>query len=301
MAFNGKLLDGIVIFNEVIKEGSFTKAADASGHSTSYISKEINKLEERLGVRLMNRTTRSISLTPEGQLYFDQCQQIINDAQQAEHALSGRQMEPQGELKISCPTSFGLSRLRPIMAKFMETYPQIHLNVDLNDRKVDVVADGFDVVIRATMQLDDSSLVCRRFMSAKGVTLASPGYLEKHGTPSHPSELVRHKTISYSNLKSPNTWTYYQQDGSEVIVNLNSHVMTNSPELELELCINGQGITRMPMFNLSDELETGKLVTLFDDFAPLEINVYLVYASRKHMSAKVRVFIDFVMAELGAF
>jgi len=300
MAFNGKLLDGMVIFNEVINAGSFTKAADTSGHSTSYISKEINKLEERLGIRLMNRTTRSISLTPEGKLYYEQCQQIINDAEQAEYALSGRQMEPQGQLKISCPSSFGLSRLRPIMAKFMAKYPQVSLNVDLSDRKVDVVADGFDVVIRATTQLDDSSLVCRRFMTSKGVTIASPEYLKEFGTPAHPSELIHHKTIAYSNLKQPNNWVYHSKDGEEVSVGLNSHVMTNSPELELELCRNGQGITRMPLFNLSDELETGRLVTLFDDFAPLKINVFLVYASRKHMSAKVRVFIDFVMAELGS-
>lgn len=299
MAFNGKLLDGMVIFAEVIKAGSFTKAADSSGHSTSYISKEINKLEERLGIRLMHRTTRTISLTPEGKLYYEQCQQIINDAQQAEFALSGRQLEPQGELKVSCPVSFGLSRLRPILSKFLEQYPQVTLNIDLNDRKVDVVGDGFDVVIRASMHLEDSSLICRRFMTSKAITVASPEYLEKFGKPNHPRELEQHKTLAYSNLKSPNSWIYMDCKGNEIIANVNSHVLTNSPELELELCTQGLGIMRMPVFNLGDEVETGKLVPLFEDCVEPEINVYLVYASRKHMSAKVRVFIDFVMSELG--
>ncbi len=299
MAFNGKLLDGMVIFAEVIKAGSFTKAADSSGHSTSYISKEINKLEERLGVRLMHRTTRTISLTPEGKLYFEQCQQIINDAREAEFALSGRQLEPQGELKVSCPVSFGLSRIRPILSKFLETYPQVTLNMDLNDRKVDVVGDGFDVVIRASMKLEDSSLICRRFMTSKAVTVASPQYLEKYGKPKSPSELINHKTMSYSNLKAPNNWIYHNDAGEETVVTVNSEVITNSPELELELCLGGQGIMRMPVFNLGDEIETGRLVPLFEDYLEPEVSVYLVYASRKHMSAKVRAFIDFIMAELG--
>ncbi|OUS38603.1 LysR family transcriptional regulator ['Osedax' symbiont bacterium Rs2_46_30_T18] len=299
MAVNSTLLDGIVIFVEVINAGSFTKAADNIGHSTSYISKEINKLEERLGVRLMNRTTRSISLTPEGELYFQQCQQIINDAEQAETSVNHHQLEPKGTLKVSCPVSFGFSHLRPVFSKFLQSFPQINLELDMSGRKVDIVADGFDVVIRTAGQLEDSSLISRHLFSSYGVTVASPEYLSVHGHPEHPSELSQHQTISYSHMKAPNLWSYQTLKGENISVQLKSRVITNSPEMELEMALAGRGITRMPKFYLGAKLETGELLTLFDDYQKTPINVYLVYASRKHMSAKVRSFIDFVIDELG--
>jgi len=299
MSLSSKLLDGIVIFVEVINAGSFTKAADNTGHSTSYISKEVNKLEERLGVRLINRTTRSISLTPEGELYYQQCQQITDDAQQAESSVNQRQLEPQGSLKVSCPISFGMPHLKPILAKFLSLYPKVNLDLNMTGRQVDVVADGFDVVIKTASELEDSSLISRLLMNSYGVTVASPHYLARHGKPTHPSELSQHKIITYSYAKSPNVWQYLTEQGETISVNLDSRVITNSPEMELELALAGQGITRMPKFNLSDKLATGELVTLFDDYRKTPINVYLVYASKKHMSAKVRCFIDFVIQEIA--
>lgn len=299
MTFNGKLLDGMVIFTEVIKTGSFTNAALSSGHSTSYISKEINKLEARLGVRLLHRTTRSISLTPEGELYYRQCQQIIGDAEQLENAVSGRQSEPKGELRISCPLSFGLSHIRPILSTFLKKYPLIDIELDLNDRKVDVVADGFDVVLRASGQLEDSSLICQKVMSSHGVTIASPQYLEEYGIPAHPNDLIHHRTICYRHAKQPNIWGYLSEENQPFQVPVNSRVVTSSPEMELSLCLDGQGITRLPKFILTDEIETGKLVPLFTDLPPIEVDIYLVYPSRKYMSSKVKCFIDFIKEELG--
>lgn len=296
---DSKLLDGVVIFYQVIKSGSFTATADITGHSTSYISKEINKLESRLGIRLMNRTTRSISLTPEGELFYQQASQIVQEADQIISQIRGNQTEPQGLLKVSCPVSFGLSRVRPILAEFTETYPKVSLDLQLNDRKVDLIADGFDVAIRASAQLEDSSLISRKVMSSEGLVIASPSYLTKWRTPKQPSELVNHQCISYSYLKQPNNWTFIDQENNEFTVRVNSRVITNSPEMELELCKAGQGITRLPKFNLQDELETGQLVTLFNDFKRVPIDVYLVYPSRKHLSAKVRVFIDFILKHLS--
>ena len=299
MAFDSKILDGMVIFSEVITAGSFTQAAENSGHSTSYISKEVNKLEARLGVRLLNRTTRSISLTPEGELYFQQCQQIITTAHEAVSLLSGHQLEPQGTLRISCPVSFGLSRLRPILAKFIALYPKINVELELNDKKIDIVADGYDIAIRASRVQEDSSLISRRILMSRGITLASPDYLAKHGTPQSLQELSQHQTISYSYLKQPGIWTYMTVEGKSVDIPVNCRFISNSPEMELALCIAGQGITRLPAFNLHDELQTGQLVELFPELPKIEIGVYLIYPSRKHMSSKVRHFIDFVMQELG--
>ena len=299
MSIKSTLLDGMVIFVQVIKSGSFTLAAELTGHSTSYISKEVNKLEARLGVRLMHRTTRSLSLTPEGQLYFQVCLQIIEDAEQVENAIIGKQGEPQGILRVSCPVSYGLSNLSPVLSFFTEKYPKIQLELELNDRKVDLIADGFDIVIRATTQLEDSALISRRISQSEALVLASPAYLAKHGTPKHPFELDRHKIISYSNLKQPNIWRFIDLNGEKIQVHLESQVITNDSSLEIDLAVANQGIFRTPRFALKDELETGKLVELFADFPKTSIGVYMVYPSRKHMSAKVRSFIDFVIQELG--
>ncbi|WP_434360984.1 LysR family transcriptional regulator [Parasalinivibrio latis] len=299
MAFNTQLLDGMVVFTEVVNSGSFTRAAESMGHSTSFISKEINKLEERLGVRLLNRTTRSLSLTPEGKIYYQQCSQLVLDAQELENALSGHQQSPKGVLKISCPISFGLSQLRPVLSEFTERYPGVVLDLDVNDRKVDVVADGFDVVIRASAALEDSSLISRRILTSATVTLAAPSYLKKYGTPTHPIELVNHKTMSYSNIKNHHLWPYHDKDGNLIEVEVKSQVLTNSSQMEIALCVAGQGIMRMPLFNLNGELERGELVELFPDYVRIPVEVYLVYASRKHMSSKVRCFIDYVVEAIG--
>lgn len=299
MSASFKLLEGIVAFVEVVSSGSFTKAAEASGHSTSYISKEITKLEERLGVRLLNRTTRSLSLTPEGEMYYQQCQQIVNDAEQAEQVMTGQQQKPKGLLRVSCPVNFGMSKLRPALAKFTSKYQDVKLELDLNDRKVDMVAEGYDVVIRASIQLEDSSLISRRFMTTEAITVAAPSYLQKNGLPKHPSDLVNHETISYGYLKQPKLWMYSEKDGQALQVNVDSQVVTNSGEMNLDLCIAGQGITRVPRFHLTDELEKNQLVELFEDYPKIVLDVYLVYPSRKHMSSKVRSFIDFIVSEFG--
>jgi len=299
MAFNKGLLDGIVVFVEVVQAGSFTRAAHNTSHSTSYISKEIKQLEERLGVRLLHRTTRTQSLTPDGQLYFQQCLQIVDDAEQAESVVGGHQVEPKGTLKVSCPVSFGLSHVRPVLATFTAKYPKIVLDIELNDRKVDMIAEGVDVVIRASSQSIDSSLISRRFKQSHSVTVASPEYLADHGVPETPRELTEHQTIVYSYLKNADTWVYQLAGQPDLSIKLNSHVITNSPEMIIALCVAGQGIIRTPLFNLRDELKTGQLVELFEDYQRNSVDVCLVYPSRKHMSAKVRCFIDFVVDELG--
>ena len=299
MAFDSQLLDGMVIFVEVVNSGSFTQAALSSGHSTSYISKEINKLESRLGVRLMQRTTRSLSLTPEGEVYFQQCQQIIDDAEQAQNILSGGQAQPKGTLRISCPTSFGMTRMRTIFSEFIDRYPEVNLEIDLNDRKVDMISEGFDVLIRASQQLDDSSLISRKIHSSQGIVVAAPSYLAKYGTPTCLQDLAGQPAVTYSNLKNNDQWSLTNAEGKIETIKLNSRVQTNSSELEVSFCVAGHGVMLMPRFNLNGELERGELVELLPDYQRAEINVYVVYPSRKHMSAKVRSFIDFVCAELA--
>lgn len=293
--FDSSLFDGLAIFVGLVNSKSFTKAALASGHSASHISKQVNKLEGRLGVRLLNRTTRQLSLTAEGKLYYEQCQQIVLDAQQAQGAILGQQQSPKGLLKISCPVFLGVSKLNRIFADYMSEYPNVDLELELNDRKVDLVSEGFDIAFRATPKMADSSLISRKLMSVETLVVASPDYLAKYGTPNTPFELSAHKTICYSNIKQPNIWEFIDLDGQYKSVQVSSHVLTNNAEMEVVLCVLGKGIMQMPKFNLQGQLERGELVELFNDYPKRQVNLYLVYPSRQHMSSKVRSFIDFVV------
>ncbi|MCF1428867.1 MAG: substrate binding domain-containing protein [Shewanella sp.] len=176
----------------------------------------------------------------------------------------------------------------------MQLYPAIEL--ELNDRKVDLVAEGIDVAIRGAVGLADSSLISRPLLSSPTLTLASPQYLAKAGRPAHPSELSRHKTLCYSYLKDPNLWAFISPEGEDIQVRVTPKVLTNSPQMELAMCVASEGIMRMPAFNLTDELAGGKLETLLDEFHSPEVKLYLVYPGRKHLASRVRCFIDF-MAE----
>ena len=287
-----KLFDGVVIFTQVVNCGSFSAAAELTGHSNSYISKEISKLETRLSVRLLNRTTRSLSLTPEGKVYFEQCQQMVFDAQDALALLNQSNVKPKGKFKISCPIAFAQGYLQNILFEYIALYPDIQLELDLNDRRVDLVQDGFDLVIRATEQLEESSLICRKIYGCKAYTIASSDYLKRFGRPGKPEQLTEHQCLCYSNLKKPNRWYYKGQSEEEFFVDVNCKVLCNSAQMELAMVLAGQGICRLPEFAMEQALKNKSIEVLFADYPTPDINVYAVYPSRKHLSPKVRCFID---------
>ncbi|MDG3085808.1 LysR family transcriptional regulator [Vibrio hannami] len=293
------LLDGVAVFVEVVNSGSFTHAAAKLGHSTSHISKEINKLEERVGVRLLHRTTRTLRLSPEGEIYYQKCSQIIDDVLEAEEAVAGKQGKPRGVLRVSCPVAFGISKIQPFLGEYLSKFSEIELDIDLNDRKVDLISDGFDVVIRATPQLEDSTMVSRKIMDSASLTLAAPSYLSKHGVPQTPDDLEKHKVINYSNLKNPNLWSYYDENGELIEVRVDGRTKCNNSEMILALATAGQGIVRMPEFNLGNQLKDGQLQVLLEQYGQKTVGVYMVYPSRKHMSSKVRSFIDFFVEKLS--
>ena len=289
------LLDGMVIFASVVDSGRFTLAAQICGHSPSYISKEVNKLEHRLGIRLLQRTTRTLKLTPEGELYYQTCKQIIENAEAVQSGLEGKQIEPQGQLKISCPVGFGIVQLSPIFAKFMNTYPKVTLDVELNDRKVDLVAEGIDVAVRAVHTTEDSSLISRKFGNSHSVTVAAPKYLQEHGCPKSPSELCNHRAITYSNHKTPNAWSYRDEENQTIKTELNSVFTANNLDMAMQLCIEGIGIARLPIALAEQAIVTGRLIELFSHLPKDNIELCLIYPSRKNVSAKVRAFIDFML------
>ncbi|RZQ54981.1 LysR family transcriptional regulator [Pseudoalteromonas phenolica] len=293
-----KLFEGIEVFVEVVKRGSFASAAQQLGHSNSHISKEMNKLEARLGVRLLNRTTRSLALTPEGEAYYQQCIQLISDAQDAFNLVTQGDDTPKGNLKLSCPIGLYRSHIQSILVKFLKLYPNVTLDLDLSDKRVDLVADGFDLVIRATPALDESSLICKKVYACPTYVVASKSYIEQYGQPYHPKELNNHHCIGYSNHKNPGKWTFMPVEGEKFIVDVRLKALCNNGEAETALVEAGIGITRLPEFYLSRGIASGNLQILFEEYQQPTVNVYAVYPSRKHLSSKVRRFIDMLSNEL---
>ncbi|MEP3245265.1 MAG: LysR family transcriptional regulator [Sneathiella sp.] len=295
---NKEALDGMAVFVQVVESGGFTAAARRLGNSTSFISKEITRLESRLGVRLLNRTTRTISLTDIGTTYFGRCRQIIEDAEDAERNILQLHERPQGHLKVSAPISLNHSSLKLILPGFLKRYPDIQLDIELNDRIVDVIGEGFDVAIRGG-NLIDSNLVKRRIMTSEAVIVASPTYLEMNGTPKHPSELAHHDYISYSYRKTPDILEFTDENGKQMSIKLSPRILCNNAELEEAFAIQGLGISGLPLFACQQALIDGRLIRILENFVHRPIQIHALYPHRQHLSAKVRVFIDYLVKYLA--
>ena len=292
------IFSGIIVFTQVVQAGGFSAAAEVMGHSTSYIRKTINASEQRLHTRLLNRTTRTISLTPEGESYYQQCLALIDDANEATDSLHQHTIEPAGELRISCPSSFGVTHLHPILSLYAQQYPKVQLTLDLNDRKVDVIEEGFDIAIRATNQLSQSNLICRKIYSSVAYTIASPTYLEKYGRPTKPEELKAHACICYSNLAIPTRWHYQGLKQEDLYIDVTPKVLCNNASMQLAMTVDGHGISRLPAFAMEQALADRQVEILFPQYVNKTIDVYALYPSRKHLSAKVRLFIELITQHL---
>ena len=290
---NAELLDGVAVFVTVVNSGSFKLAAESLGHSTSFVSKEVSRLEKRLGSRLLNRTTRTISLTDAGKAYYERCQQIVIDAENASRSVSRLQDEPRGLLRVNAPVSFGTRHLLEHFSAFLHKYPEVNLEVELNDRIIDVVAEGYDVVIRVG-HISDSSLVARAFTKSKSVIIASPEYLRRYGTPKKAAELEQHHCIGYSLLPNPLSWEFRKGD-EHISVKVSARALCNNAESMVALTCGGIGISRMPLFNCKKEVDEGKLKIILDDYEHPEFGVYAVYPHRQYLTAKVRVFVDYLV------
>jgi DNA-binding transcriptional LysR family regulator len=247
---------------------------------------------------LLNRITRSISLTPEGKIYFEQYPQLVLDAHDTISLLTQNHIEPKDLLKVSCPTSFAESHLLDVVSEFMHQYLEVNLVLDLNDRQVDLIQDGFDLVIRATQQLSESSLVCRKIYSCKGYTVASHDYLKRFGEPKLSEQLTSHQCICYSNLKQATKWSYRHKNGTDSQVEVKAKLLCNSASMELAMVLSGHGICRLPEFVLEKAIKDKTLAILFSDYLAPTIDVYPIYPSQKYLSTKVRYFIDLLVEKM---
>lgn len=281
------------IFVEVVRQEGFTAAADKLNVSKSHVSKQVERLEERLGVRLLHRTTRQVSLTEVGEIYFTRCQQILSDIEDAERAVTELQSSPRGNLRITAPMTFGVQHLNGLLCEFLQRYSGLNAEVHYSDQFVDLVDDGFDAAVRIG-ELQDSSLIGRKLVPVDLLTVASPAYLEEHGVPKHPDELRDHSCLRYSYQVSGTTWQYYGDDGEEVSVTVEGRISANNGRALVEAARSGMGIHLSPAFIVADDLRSGDLVPVLGDWKTQQLALWVVYPHRRFLSRKVRLFVDFL-------
>ncbi|GLH81875.1 transcriptional regulator [Bradyrhizobium sp. SSBR45G] len=290
-------LSSLRAFVKVVESGSFAEAGRQLRLSRSAISKYIGELEQSLGVHLIVRTTRHASPTDTGQLYFERAVSILAELDAADQAVSQSQAAPRGLLRVNAPMSFGTMRLGPVVADFMMRYPELQLQIVLSDDLLDPVQDGFDVTLRIA-ELESSSLVARRIMPVERVICAAPSYFARHGTPQSPEDLRRHTSLTYGFLLTGNQWRLTGRDGDHWIQPAWT-LCVNNAEVLRDVAIKGQGIALIPRFIAADALASGALTAVLSDYTAPELALYAIYPPTRHLSVKVRLFIDFLVERFG--
>jgi DNA-binding transcriptional LysR family regulator len=286
-------------FRRIVERGSLARAAEDLGLSPAGLSKQLRTLETHLGVVLLQRTTRRMSLTETGHAYYRECSRLLDELDALERGIAQQRGEVSGRLRVNAPQSFALSTLSPLLPRFLQQHPQLALDLVMEDRVLDAVGEGFDVSLRIRAELEDSRLVARRLASLQQVLCAAPSYLQHHPAPQAVEELQVHSVLGYSLSDSPGSWPLLGPDG-QVTVTLPTRVTANNSLLLRDLLVAGLGIGALPSFLAAPALASGELQQVLPDHRYPPRFVYAVYPTARHLQAKVRAFIDFLHAELPA-
>jgi DNA-binding transcriptional LysR family regulator len=291
-------LQAITAFVTVVEAGSFARAAERLDASVSAVSRHVAELEAHLDARLLNRTTRRLSLTEAGTTFHERCVQLLADLEEAEQSASQGGATPRGTLKLTCPITYGVRVLAPAIAAFVARHAQVRVDAELSDRAVDLVDEGFDLAVRIGA-IRSQFLVARRIGSTALVCCASPGYLARHGTPRAPEDLSRHACLTYEYAPVRNQWRFAAPDGGERAVRVAGPIHANNGRMLVALAAEGAGIACEPDFIVAPEIAGGRLVPILEDWTAPAMPIHAAYPSRRHLSAKVRAFVDF-LAERAA-
>ena len=290
-------IDAMRAFITVVTEGSFTRAAERLDMSPQLVSKYVSRLEEQLGARLLNRTTRKVHLTEAGTRYAQRAQQVLDDIDDMDSQLNDLQQDARGQLRISAPVSFATLHLAPLLCRFQQAHPLVSIDLQLNDRKVDIVEEGFDIALRIG-HLKSSSMIARFIAPVRLVMCASPAYLSRHGTPSGPEDLKNHRYLHYSYMEDSTSFPVHEwlrPPGRES----SGGISCNNGEVLLKAAIEGAGIIIQPTFICGAAIAEGKLRVILPEHEPDAMGLYAVYAHRKLLASKVRYFIDFMAEYFG--
>lgn len=281
-------------FIRVVEAGSITGAADRLGVAKSAVSRRLKEMEEHLGVQLFHRTTRQMNLTDTGRAFYHQSVRILDDVLEAELSTSQAHGTLKGCLKIALPASFGLMHMGPAINEFLQEHPEIEFDLDFNDREVDLIQEGFDLAIRIA-NLPDSSLIARRLAPIHTVICASPGYLEEMGNPPSLDELSNHRCLVYSLLHDFEHWQLTDAKGEVIKTKIHPYLKSTTGEFIRDAAVEGVGIGLMPSFIVYKEIESGALVPLLTEYKTSQIDAYAIYPQTRHLSQRVRAFVDFLV------
>lgn len=286
-------------FVAVVDAGSFVGAADRLNQSKAVVSKHIAQLEQTLGARLLHRTTRRLSLTPEGEAFLARSREMLTQWQEAADEVSHQVIQARGRLRVNAPVSYGMLVLAPLWPVFMEMHPQVLLDMTLSDRVADLVEEGFDLAIRIGA-LRDSTLVSRSLGRTRLVACASPTYLAQNGSPQEPEQLRQHRVLGYSLLSSGDVWSFTRlSDGQLHEVKISPVMLSNNGDVCREAAVQGQGITLQPDFLIRDDLVKGQLVEVLPGWHSRTLGIHAVYPSRRHLPVKVRLLIEYLQQRIS--
>jgi DNA-binding transcriptional LysR family regulator len=290
-------LDAMNAFAKVVALGSYAEAGRHLGLTRSAVSKAVMELEQVLGVRLLDRTTRRVSPTEAGRAYYERCLDILASVEETELQVSRLHDEPRGVLRINAPVSFGVLYLGNAIAEFMAAYPDLKIELTLNDRFIDPIEEGVDVTIRIGA-LADSSLIARKLAPARRVLAAAPGYLRRHGTPGSPDDLTSHRCLSYGHTTTLPKWQLVR-DGEAISVPITAPLCCNNGDVLRVAALSGEGIALLPTFLVGRDIAAGELRLVLPQYAPTALGIYALYAPNRYLAAKTRVLIDFLVARFG--
>jgi DNA-binding transcriptional LysR family regulator len=292
--------DNMRVFAKVVESGSFAGAAARLGISASMVTLHVKELEERLGVRLLNRTTRKVSLTETGRAYYERCTRLLADLEETEQAVSDMHAAPRGELRVNATPTFGILQLAPAIADFTTCFPAISVELMLSLRMVDLIEDGFDVAVRVG-ELPDSSLIARQLAPCRMVVCGAPSYFEKQGKPRTPADLTAHNclTVAGTGLFYYREWHLMAADGTTLNISPMGNLRSNSGAVLIVAALAGHGLVYLPTYFVGDALQSGRLVTVLDDYMAPPLPLRALYPHNRYLSAKVRAFVDFLAARFG--
>lgn len=295
-------LNDLYYFSQVVERGGFSAAARALDIPKSRLSRRISQLEENLGVRLLQRTTRRLRLTSAGERYLHYCQEVAASARAAEDAMRQLQSQPTGPVVVSCPVSLAQQLIAPLLPEFLDAWPAISVQMLVTNRRIDLISEGVDLALRVRTKLDtDAELVVRHLGTASGTLVASPAYLQRHGAPETPQDLVSHTTLSFSDPQHEVRWQLISDRGEEVDIELRPQLSCNDFIVLTEAAVRGRGIALLPSLATHEELRRGELVQVLPTWQSPEGIVHCIYPSRRGMMPAVRTFLDFLFERLPTY
>ena len=288
----------ISAFTAVVEESGFAAAARTLGTSRSQVNKAVINLEDDLGVQLLQRTTRRVSPTPSGQAFYEKCRAILDDLSEAERSLKDTSDRPAGTLKINAPLSFGVTHFGPALIDFMKHYPEITTELELSDRFVDPVEDGYDITVRIGASDPIPSLIDHEIVEMKRVLCAAPSFLKQHGAPQGPDDLTNLPCLHYGNLATGNSWPLIRGE-TQKSVRISGTLCSNNGDILCRGAVAGLGIALLPTFIVGRELQAGRLVTLLPEWKPTTLQLCLLYPPNRHLAARVRLLVEFIYERFG--